>query len=77
MEVPQIFNTVLADLMNDRIQLEEELERCFNLDISVPEKVEKIKVALGNIAHNDLMVSRLQSYIPITNDEKIKENGKV
>lgn len=70
MEVPPIFNTVLADIMNDRIQLEEELERCFNLDISVPDKVDKIKVALKNMVDNDLMVSKLQSYIPITSEEK-------
>ena len=57
MEVPTIFNTVLTDLMNDRIQLEQELERCFNLDINVPDKVNKIKVALKNIVENDLMVS--------------------
>jgi hypothetical protein len=77
MEAPIIFNTVLTDLMNDRIQLEQELERCFNLDINVSDKVEKIKVALGNIAHNDSMVSKLHSYMPITNDEKTKKNGKV
>jgi len=70
MEVPQIFSTVLADLMNDRIQLEEELERCFNLDIEVPDKVKKIKIALKNIVDNDLMVSKLQSYIPITSEDK-------
>jgi len=70
MEVPTIFNIVLNDLVNDRLQLEQELERCFNLDIDVPSKVNKIKVALENIAKNDLMVSKLQSYIPITNDEK-------
>jgi len=70
MGVPVIFNTVLADLMNDRLQLEQELERAFNLNIEVPHKVNKIKVALENITKNDLMVSKLQSYIPITNDEK-------
>ena len=69
MKVPTIFNTVLTDLGNDRIQLEQELERCFNLNINVSDKVKKIKVALENIAKNDLMVSKLQSYIPITNDE--------
>lgn len=72
MGVPTIFNIVLKDLMNDRIQFEEELERCFNLNIEVPNKVNKIKVALENIAKNDLMVSKLNSYIPITNDEKNK-----
>ena len=77
MEAPAIFNTVLTDLMNDRIQLEQELERCFNLDINVPDKVNKIKVALENIAKNDLMVSKLQSYMPITNDEKTEQDGKV
>ena len=77
MEVPTIFNTVLTDLMNDRIQLEQELERCLNLDIDVPSKVNKIKVALENIAKNDLMVNKWQSYIPITNDEKTEQDGKV
>lgn len=77
MEVPTIFNTVLTDLMNDRVQLEQELERCLNLDIDVPSKVNKIKVALENIAKNDLMVSKWQSYIPITNDEKTEQDGKV
>lgn len=77
MKIPDIFNTVLTDLMNDRIQLEQELERCFNLDINVSDKVNKIKVALENISKNDLMVSKLHSYMPITNDEKIEEDGKV
>ena len=77
MEVPQIFNTVLMDLANDRLQLEQELERCVNLDISVPDKVNKIKVALENIAMNDLMVSKWQHYMPITNDDKTEQDGKV
>lgn len=77
MEVPEIFNTVLMDLANDRLQLEQELERCVNLDISVPDKVNKIKVALKDIAVNDLMVSKWQHYMPITNDDKTEQDGKV
>lgn len=77
MDAPKIFNVVLTDLVNDRLQLEEELERVVNLDISVPEKVEKIKVALEDIAKNDLMVNKWKTYIPITNDDKNDKDGKV
>jgi len=77
MGIPTIFNTVLNDLMNDQLQLEQELERCFNLNIDVPSKINKIKVALENITKNDLMVEKLKSYLPITNDVKIEQDGKI
>lgn len=70
MELPEIFKIVLQDLINDRLQLESELERVINLDINVTEKINKIKIALEDIAKNDLMVSKWSSYMqPITNDE--------
>lgn len=70
---------MLNDLVNDRIQLEEELERVINSDTSVPEKVLKIKAALKEVAVNDLMIGKWKSYMPsmINNkNPKIEEDGK-
>jgi hypothetical protein len=78
MDVPNIFQILLSELVNDRFQLEEELERIMNLDISIPEKVKITKVALENVAINDLMMGKWNSYLPLTNNEELKEeDGKV
>ena len=79
MEPESIFSTVLGDLVNDRIQLEQELERCLNLDIPVPEKVAKIKAALKEVTVNDLMIGKWKSYLPSTvnnEDSNTEENGQ-
>lgn len=76
MDVFNIFNIVLTDLVNDRLQLEEELERVVNLDGNIPNKVNQIKIALDNLVKNDLMVNKWKTYLPITNDKNIEENGK-
>lgn len=71
-----IFNIVLTDLVNDRLQLEEELERVVNLNGNIPDKVNQIKVALDNLVKNDLMVNKWKTYLPITNDKNIEQDGK-
>lgn len=73
-----MFDTVLSDLVNDRVQLEHELERVANLDVPVPEKVDKIKVALKNLAINDLMIGKWQRYMPLPDNEdsNTEENGE-
>ena len=43
----------------------------------IVKKINKIKVALENITKNDLMVSKWNSYLPITNKNKKEEDGKV
>lgn len=65
-----IFNIVSTDLLNERIQLEAELERAVNLNIPIPEKIILIKVALKNLAVHDLMISKWDSYLPDNEDEK-------
>jgi hypothetical protein len=79
MGAENIINIVLGDLVNDRVQLEEELERLINSDTPIPEKVDKIKVTLKDVAVNDLMIGKWKSYMPsMINNKDInkEENGK-
>jgi len=76
MDAFNIFNIVLTDLVNDRLQLEEELERVINLNGNIPDKVNQIKVALDNLVKNDLMVNKWKTYLPITNEKNIEQDGK-
>jgi len=69
MEEIRIFNTVLNDLINDRLKLEEELERCVNLNCNTNKKINKIKYTLNKLVKCDLMIGKWKDYLP-TNEEK-------
>lgn len=73
MEIPSIFNIVIADLLNDRLQFEDELERIVNMDIPTPEKTLRIKSVLKEIAQIDLMILKWREYMPEINNEDSKE----
>jgi hypothetical protein len=73
MELPNIFNIIIADLLNDRLQFEAELERIVNMDISTPEKTKRIKNVLKEITLIDSMLQKWQEYLPEINNENSKE----
>lgn len=73
MEIPSIFNIVIADLLNDRLQFEDELERIVNMDIPTPEKTLRIKSVLKEITQIDLMILKWREYMPEINNEDSKE----
>lgn len=73
MEIPSIFNIVIADLLNDRLQFEDELERIVNMDIPTPEKTLRIKSVLKEITQIDLMILKWREYMPEVNNEDSKE----
>jgi hypothetical protein len=73
MELPSIFNIVIADLLNDRLQFEDELERIVNMDIPTPEKTLRIKGVLKEITQIDSMILKWREYMPEINNENSKE----
>ena len=73
MELPSIFNIVIADLVNDRLQLEDELERIINMDLPTPEKTIRIKSVLKEITLIDSMIKKWYEYMPETNNEDSKQ----
>jgi len=78
MDTNRVINVVIADLGVENLKLQDKLENAINSDMDIDSKVTTIKMYLGMLVSNELMLEKFTTMInKITPESKKEENGKI
>lgn len=73
MNTERLVNIILSELSLDNLKEQETLEKTINSDLNINDKIKNVKEQLEKLVISEMMITKFQSLISDTNNNKLNQ----